>query len=160
MYEPSCTTRMPIVSKCPGQLIILPIRLESTISNILVDRLHPLCEFLGCNILITLGAIWVEGNPPRKKEPYRARIPVRRTDCNTALGQLLLAPFPISDFPRIVTRAGVMWPHIFAGVDCICLNLFLHLIRFLPTHKITPILLLMWVFTPFWIDALPYILGI
>jgi hypothetical protein len=28
------------------------------------------------------------------------------------------------------------------------------------THKITPVLLLMWVFTPFWLDALPYILGL
>ena len=56
------------------------------------------------------------------------------------------------EFPRIAMRHP-----IFVGVDRICLTLFLHLIQFLPTHEITPILLLMWVFTPFWLDALLYI---
>jgi hypothetical protein len=44
---------MLFVSQCPGQLIILPIRLESTITNFLMECLQPLCEFLGCSIPIT-----------------------------------------------------------------------------------------------------------
>ena len=48
-----CLTRMLFVSMCPGELILLPVRLERILSYFIVDHLNLSYEILSCNIPIT-----------------------------------------------------------------------------------------------------------
>ena len=48
-----CPTRMLFVSMCPGELILLPVRLERILSYFIVDHLNLSYEILSCNIPIT-----------------------------------------------------------------------------------------------------------